>query len=53
MPTYKVVEINTYTVEAESLGDCQFVYKQYSTEGEFADDVELLKTQVDCELVEE
>lgn len=53
MPTYKVIETKTYAVEAESLSDCKFVYKQYSIEGEFADDVELLKVQVDCELEKE
>lgn len=47
MPKYIVTEIRSYKVQAESLGDCKFVWKQYKTEQQFEDDVEFLNGDIE------
>lgn len=42
MKTFVVVETNRYEVMAESLADANFVWRRWSIEREFEDDVEFV-----------
>jgi hypothetical protein len=47
MPEYIVEETNRYKVQAESLDDARFVFRQFTTESQFEDDVEFLDGQTE------
>jgi hypothetical protein len=44
METYLVTKVERYTVEANSLDDAKRVWRDYETDGAFADDVEFVDT---------
>jgi hypothetical protein len=53
MGKYVVVETSRYAIEAESVADALFVWRGFSIDGEFADDVEFLGSVAKVEMEED